>query len=137
MEDYLTFSLPHLLNTRYIILEIAAVPILLMIIMFILWKRNPKVGFARAATAFLMIGMALIPVAYFGVPVYNRVLLQNTVADDYGVKVTGMTNDSELVVMMKGKPYPCSINSKDQKSYYVLCEIKEGTVLLNDLAKNI
>ena len=133
VEEYLTFAMPAFVDSKSIIMWIGIFSVLLFALMFGFWKAKQHKAFPQIAMAVVLIGSALIPVAWLGIPIHNSNLLAQSIASNYKVDVSSVVNGNELVAGYNGKLYPCSVASKDQKSYYVLCNVTEGKVLLNEI----
>jgi hypothetical protein len=133
LDNYTTFLLPSFVDSRMLIVWIASITVALFLILFFIWKSSPKLWLPKLAGVLTMIGIILIPVAYFGTPFYNTKVMADHVAQDYGVDVTLATNYTSLVVLKEGQAYKCEVNSKDMVRYYVLCDVPEGRLLLDTI----
>lgn len=133
MERYTTFLLPQFVESRMLYIWITATAIALFLLLFFIWKSKPKPIFANLAGFFTVIAILLIPVVHFGTPLYNNKMMADTVAKDYGVVVSTAVNPVDMLVVHSGGVYKCTVNSKDQIHYYVLCNVPEGVVFLDDI----
>jgi len=133
LEDYTTFLLPQFVDSRMLIVWITSAAVVLFLLFFFIWKINPMRWLANFAGTICLIALALIPVAYFGTPFYNTKMMADSVAQDYGVTVSAATDYKDMIVLHTDKALKCEVNSTDLVRYYVLCDVPEGKLLLNDI----
>lgn len=133
MEQYTTFLLPQFVDIRMLIVWIAVAASVIFLLIFFLWKTSPQKWYPNVAGTFVILAIVLIPLAHFGGPFYNDKMMADAVANDYKVTVSALANHENLIVVNSGKAYTCRINSADQIRYYVLCDVTEGKVLLDEI----
>lgn len=133
MENYTTFLLPQFVDSRMLIVWITVAAVVLFLLLFFIWKINEKRWIANLAGVISLIALALLPVAYFGTPFYNTKMMADSVANDYNVTVSAATDYTNLIVVHEEQALKCAVNSTDSIRYYVLCDVPDGRLLLNDI----
>lgn len=133
MEEYTTFLFPQFVDHRMLIVWITSAAVVIFLLLFSIWKATEKRWLATLSGVITLIAIVFIPIAYFGTPFYNTKILADSVAENYNVTVSAATNYVDMIVLHDGQAYKCTVNSKDQIRYYVLCDVPEGIVLLNDI----
>lgn len=137
MENYLKFTLPDIIDLRMSIIWLCVGVVVLSAFLFLLWKKEkPRNIYPRLTLIAAVLGIIGIPGIIFGGEYLNETKMVESIETNYGVEVVNQKEDSYLI-SSKGEIYSCEIYEWQEESYYVLCEVPNGRLLLNDIvAKN-
>lgn len=116
------------------IIWICAGTLALALLLFILWsKEKPRNIYPRLTTVIGVLGIIAIPFVMIYGQYYNDTQMVNSIETNYGVEVVSHDND-KFLISVNSDIHSCSINIWQDESYYVLCDVPNGRLLLNEVA---
>lgn len=152
MTSYPTFDIPKFLDVHLVVILIAIAVVVAYAVIFFIYAHNTKTVIfpitgkrvtkrpsdvlPATALTLAIVGLFAVAAVYFLAPTYNDGLMSAKIEKDYNVKVVTMTKDHSVAVAANGTVYPCTIGSDDQKSYALMCDIRDGKMPLDWVMKN-
>ena len=135
MENYLKFTTPDNIDIGMSIIWMCVSVMLIAIILFTLWKLDkPRNIYPNLATAFGIIGFIMLPVIFFGGTHLNNTRMVESLENNYGIEVLSFEGNQYLI-NVDGSIHPCSIHLWEETSYYTLCQVNGGRLLLNEVTQ--
>lgn len=133
MENYLKFTLPEFIDISMLIMWLCVGVVALGLLFFILWKKEkPRNIYPRLTTIFGVLGIIGIPVILLAGQYLNETKLIDSIETNYGVEVVSREGE-RFLISAKGNIHPCTIHQWQGESYYALCDVPSGRLLLNDV----
>lgn len=151
MTSYPTFDIPKFLDVHLVMILITIVVVIAYAVIFFIYAHNtrttifpsgkkvvkrPSDTLPATALTLAVIGLFAAVGVFFAAPTYNDWLMSSKIEKDYNAKVITITKDHSVAVAANGAVYPCKIGSDDQKTYSLMCEIREGRMPLDWVMKN-
>lgn len=133
MENYLKFTLPDFIDIRMSIVWLCVGVIALVLFLVLLWKKEkPRKAYPRLALIITVLGIVGIPSLMLGGQYLNETKMIESLETNYGAEVISH-EAKKFLISAKGNIHSCNIYKWQEESYYVLCDVPDGRVLLNQI----
>ncbi|MBC9703618.1 MAG: hypothetical protein H9W81_01080 [Enterococcus sp.] len=135
MENYLKFPLPDFFDVRMSIVWLCVSAVILTGIFYALWKQKPHNVYPRLALTIGILGIIGLPGVMLVGNYINETKLIESMETNYDVEVVSH-QESKFLVSTQGEINSCSVYKWQDESYYVLCDVPAGRLLLNELVSD-